>query len=203
MAIRSHRMARNIITSERYRWPNGTIAYAVQDKIDNTTRDTLLAAMRNISRETNHCIRFRERRNEDEYLDIIRSRPGTCAAGVGRQRHTNKMFVSAQCSFADLLHVLLHVLGFFHEHTRPDHDSDVHVSWENIPEAFKDNYPKPGDGLTVLEFPHYFLSITRNKEFAYSCILPVMIPMNPTQNLTTSSRLSDSDIKKILRAYEC
>ncbi|XP_055344966.1 astacin-like metalloprotease toxin 2 [Paramacrobiotus metropolitanus] len=202
--IRSDRIARNILSNEYSRWPNGMVVYVLQDKIDNTTKKNVLTAMRNISLETNNCIRFRERTNETEYLWITRSRPIICAAEVGRQRRRSQMFVSAHCSFADILHGFLHVLGFLHEHTRPDRDNYVNINWENIPEGFEHNYRKRGDDdVTVSGLPYDFSSLMHGEEYAYGLRQPVMTPVNPNQKLTKNLRLSDLDIKKILRVYGC
>lgn len=39
---------------------------------------------------------------------------------------------SSVCSLGSVIHELIHVLGFWHEHTRTDSKTKIDVLWRNI-----------------------------------------------------------------------
>lgn len=56
-----------------------------------------------------------------------------CRAVVGYIGRRQKLTLGNGCIWvARVLHELLHVLGFFHEHTRPDRDEFVTIHEDNV-----------------------------------------------------------------------
>jgi len=41
-----------------------------------------------------------------------------------------------------LVHMVGHVIGLFHEQSRPDRDRYIEIKWENIPKQFQPNFGK-------------------------------------------------------------
>ncbi|XP_055354380.1 uncharacterized protein LOC129600023 [Paramacrobiotus metropolitanus] len=198
----------NAWTADKYRWPNGTVFYYLSRGMTSTMRNRVREAMLNITIETNNCITFQSSINETAYVRIALERRKGCSAEVGRIRRRQKMQLDSDCQVHDIVHELLHVLGFFHEHTRPDRDNYVFVNRSNIYDSSLQNYDKrPENQTTQLNLPYDFASIMHYPPMDYGAAInkeePVMRSVDPNIQLTTNRRLSKLDILKILRHYKC
>ena len=58
----------------------------------------------------------------------------------GEQLLSLGMFCSLLWDRGNIFHELLHALGFYHEHTRPDRDDHVEVQWQNIKDGMEINF---------------------------------------------------------------
>jgi hypothetical protein len=94
------------------------------------------AAMNGIQDKT--CIKFVPHTSEADYIEIRKVPDLGCGAMVGRRPGRGlPMFVNYQApdclqTTGMVQHELLHVLGLFHEQSRPDRDEYVTVLWDNI-----------------------------------------------------------------------
>uniref|UniRef100_T1IJI1 Metalloendopeptidase n=1 Tax=Strigamia maritima TaxID=126957 RepID=T1IJI1_STRMM len=82
------------------------------------------------------CVRFVPRKSEKHYVYINRGDNDWTQIGrqLGRQRLT---FGHGNLLIGNMIHMFNHVLGFFHEHNRPDRDKYVKVFLENVdPSAY-------------------------------------------------------------------
>ncbi|KFD50587.1 hypothetical protein M513_08536 [Trichuris suis] len=93
------------------------------------------------------CIRFVRRTNEEDYL-IIGKYGGSvllnklsievsaflrCFSDVGRSGGRQMLSLDDGCViYRTVIHELMHSVGFWHEHERPDRDSYVEIIWQNI-----------------------------------------------------------------------
>ncbi|RXN17292.1 low choriolytic enzyme-like protein [Labeo rohita] len=149
------------------------------------------------------CIRFFPRSNERDYISI-ESRSG-CYSYVGRQGYGQTVSLARNgCLYhSTVQHELLHALGFNHEQTRSDRDNHIQVVWDNISEDMKYNFNK----INTLNqgTPYDYSSVMQYGRYAFSKNgLPTMIPI-PDNNaaLGTSTEMSQNDIIRINRLYQC
>ena len=160
--------------------------------------------------EANSCISFVPRRNETDYVRFIKSEPG-CFSHVGHQggeQWVNLSNDSACVRHALVVHELMHVLGWFHEHSRPDRDQFIKIFWHNVLDEYKDNFRIFSDDqiFDVALLPYDYHSVTHYHSGAFSrfALLPTLSNWNNRQMTLGNSRgLSPGDVQKLRRGYAC
>ena len=69
------------------------------------------------------------------------------------------------------MHELGHVIGFWHEHSRPDRDKYVEIKWGNINVDYRDNFKKYGHGeIDSLGVPYDYDSIMHYGKRVSHCL---------------------------------
>lgn len=64
-----------------------------------------------------------------------------CLSYVGMIGGEQELVLGQSCfTFGVLVHELMHTLGFYHEHCRPDRDDYLDVFYENIQESKRQNF---------------------------------------------------------------
>lgn len=112
-------------------WSDGVIPFDIETTL-LPHNCIIRSAMLHIMMKS--CIYFRQRvATDDHYLKIFKGKG--CYATVGRNEHFKeaKLSLGTGCNkFGIILHQLMHVLGFEHEHRRSDRDQFVAINYENI-----------------------------------------------------------------------
>ena len=80
------------------------------------------------------CVQFVERSEEHPNWIVFTERPCGCCSFVGKRGNgPQAISIGKNCDkFGIVVHELGHVVGFWHEHTRPDRDDWVNINRENI-----------------------------------------------------------------------
>ena len=82
-----------------------------------------------------------------------------CCSYVGRFRYyIQPVSIGYYCTFRATVHEIGHVLGFWHEQSRPDRDKYVNIHRENIIPGYESNFNKETD-VDSLGVPYDFGSI--------------------------------------------
>uniref|UniRef100_A0A8C9FF49 Metalloendopeptidase n=1 Tax=Pavo cristatus TaxID=9049 RepID=A0A8C9FF49_PAVCR len=127
--------------------------------LSGTQRAMFKQAMRHWEKYT--CVTFIERSDEESYI-VFTYRPCGCCSYVGRRGNgPQAISIGKNCDkFGIVVHELGHVIGFWHEHTRPDRDDHVTIIRENIQPGQEYNFLKmePGE-VNSLGEPYDFDSI--------------------------------------------
>uniref|UniRef100_A0A671LY63 Metalloendopeptidase n=1 Tax=Sinocyclocheilus anshuiensis TaxID=1608454 RepID=A0A671LY63_9TELE len=145
------------------------------------------------------CIHFFPRSNERDYISI-ESHSG-CYSYVGRQGYSQTVSLDRNgCLYHNIVqHELLHALGFNHEQTTSKSSGRtslmVHYMKYNFNKINTLNQGTPYDYSSVMQYERYAFS--KNG-------LPTMIPIpNNNAALGTSTEMSQNDIIRINRLYQC
>ncbi|KAK0141925.1 Low choriolytic enzyme [Merluccius polli] len=155
-------------------------------------------AMELISEHT--CVSFHKRTTELDYLFFHPSR--SCASFVGFHGGEQRLYVGPFCSVGNIVHELLHALGFHHEHTRDDRDQYISIAKNNIMEGLAHNFlirkgktfGLPYDTSSIMHYGRFFFS--KNG-------LPTVIAKKKGAQMGQRSYLTPLDIKRVRVLYKC
>ncbi|KAL7645899.1 UNVERIFIED_CONTAM: hypothetical protein RMT77_002796 [Armadillidium vulgare] len=190
----------------RSTWHGGIVPYVFSpDFVDEIGKKNILNAMQIFENRTNGCVKFIERTTEVDYIYIVAMKE--CFSYIGRIGGAQKVDLATGCKefMRYIFHELFHVLGFEHEHIRPDRDQYISVQYENIIDDYKSdfnitnhfkNFPESYDYESIVHYPELAFSKNGNR---------TIITKDPKyqHKIGTSKTLSEIDISKIKRIYKC
>uniref|UniRef100_A0A6E8W7P2 Metalloendopeptidase n=1 Tax=Anopheles coluzzii TaxID=1518534 RepID=A0A6E8W7P2_ANOCL len=112
-------------------WPNGIVPYYIAPNTFSLNEIfTIERAMQVFHAKT--CVRFVPRRPETPYFVQITNRPTGCYSFIGRSLNNSRNLMNLQTpaclTGGTPMHEMMHVLGFFHEVSRPDRDDYIYVN---------------------------------------------------------------------------
>ncbi|XP_076435476.1 MAM and LDL-receptor class A domain-containing protein 1-like [Babylonia areolata] len=196
---------RNAVRDYDRTWVNRSVPY-VMEGLTAVERGKVHLAMEEIMNKS--CVRFVPRSQETDYVKIVRT--GGCFSEVGHAGGQQLLYLAANCyQHGTIVHELMHSLGFWHEHSRPDRDQYIDIMWDNINEAHRSNFDKyPRDMIDVLNTTYDYGSIMhyRNNSFAINSSLITINhtqPLPPNVEMGQRVRLSHTDVVKLQRLYRC
>uniref|UniRef100_A0A3Q1ETT5 Metalloendopeptidase n=1 Tax=Acanthochromis polyacanthus TaxID=80966 RepID=A0A3Q1ETT5_9TELE len=172
------------------RWLTTKIPYEISSDLVSRTGD-ILAAMEMLSKHT--CITFHERTTETDYL---------CASFVGYKGGKQLVFVGPQCIVGNIVHEVLHALGFHHEHTRTDRGQYITILSENIMSGKEKNF-QMYDGETfnlaydTTSIMHY------GSGFFSSNGLPTIVAKKDVTGMGQRVKMTETDVKRVKELYNC
>ncbi|XP_019745679.1 blastula protease 10 [Hippocampus comes] len=179
------------------RWPSTRIPYT----IDYTLRyrsDDIKTALNMISRHT--CLVFQQRTNEPDYI-FFKVAVG-CASYVGFMGGQQELHVGITCTVGNIVHEVLHALGFYHEHTRMDRDKYITIVPDNIMRGHQKNFfiqrgetfQLPYDLPSIMHYGSTFFS--SNGE-------PTIVAKVRNNNMGQRFAMTPTDIQRIRLHYKC
>lgn len=179
-------------------WPSAVIPYHIQP--DVTDPDRILQALRMFD---GTAVQFVKYESGDHAL-VFEQGTKNCLSYLGKVVPMQPVWISVQCSPADIAHEILHALGFLHEQNRADRDSHVDVNFDNIEEEHAHNFEK---------LPPEFMKVSGLGEFDFQSLMmyppwmfaksgrSTMEPRSRDRLIDPQPRLSPGDIDRLNRAY--
>ncbi|KAK1332826.1 hypothetical protein QTO34_006357 [Cnephaeus nilssonii] len=195
-----------LLSATSNKWPkNGGVVevpFLLSRKYDEPSRKVILQAFAEFERFT--CIRFVAYHGQRDFISIIPV--SGCFSGVGRSGGMQVVSLAPTCLQKGpgiVLHELMHVLGFWHEHSRADRDRYIRVNWNEILPGFEINFIKSRSSNMLV--PYDYASVLHYGRLAFSRSgLPTIMPLwGPSVHIGQRWNLSASDITRVLRLYDC
>lgn len=185
---------RNAVTS---RWPTTAIPYVISPRLAGQRAD-IVAAMEMLSDQT--CLSFLKRRSERDYLHFVRS--FGCASFVGYDGGEQQIFIGSRCLVGNIVHEILHAMGFYHEHTRMDRDQYIKILYNNIMAGMEINFKKqPGttfglryDVSSIMHYGSNYFSANGR---------PTIQALVHASDMGQRTRMTDSDVRRVRLLYDC
>ncbi|XP_001868425.2 zinc metalloproteinase nas-14 [Culex quinquefasciatus] len=121
------------------RWPNGIVPYKYEGSFSFLEKSVINAAILQYSVRT--CVRFVPYKDQPFYITITKNDTG-CYSYVGYHGDNQYHRVNLQSPYCldrigTPVHEFLHVLGAFHEFTRPDRDDWISINKSALREEFQ------------------------------------------------------------------
>ncbi|XP_065192229.1 uncharacterized protein LOC135823299 [Sycon ciliatum] len=223
------RTRRGLTKSKSLLWPGGIVPFKFEENWAEDpnhwfkSRRAVEKAMRHIHEKS--CIRFRPQQEyaaevgarHPDATNYIMFRPTSpkhpyCSTYVGRQFGIIPVFIGPDCydSFGSVVHELLHVLGFYHEQSRPDRDRYVTIKPENIIdyEMNKANFRKYSHGeVDSLSVPYDYDSVMHYSSTQFSKdeqnFKTIVAKDDPERKLGQREKMSVGDVLQLNKLYGC
>ncbi|XP_021379895.1 uncharacterized protein LOC110467213 [Mizuhopecten yessoensis] len=189
-------------------WKDGIVYFLFDSGINPLAKRAAKRAMKHISQRT--CIQFKKRtKDTKDYVRII-SEPG-CWSSVGRQGGEQKLSLGRGCEreIGTAIHELLHTVGFWHEHARPDRDEYVQIVYPNISPRYVPDFLAINETLSKPRgFPYDYKSIMHYKDRTFTqnggkTIRVIGIGKDMKLAIGQRDGMSEIDIAQLRDMYFC
>jgi hypothetical protein len=182
-------------------WERPEIPYAINPELPNPAR--VQAAIDYFNQHT--PVSFVPYANQADAI-VFEQGEEHCYSALGRQGGLQPIRLSAGCQTQEILHEMMHALGFVHEQSRPDRDQYVQVLWDNIEEKYQPQFAIVPDSLMEAErgtsFDYRSIMLYRPDAFAARPGLTTLQPQAGRPAIEPAAQgLSDSDIQRLKRLY--
>ncbi|OWF42694.1 Zinc metalloproteinase nas-13 [Mizuhopecten yessoensis] len=194
---------RTATTARQRLWNTRVVPYIIDPVFETTEEQDIHAALTDYHQKT--CIRFVPRTKEKDYIRLTKT--DGCYSKIGRVGgQQNVSLVSSCLRKGTVIHELMHVLGFFHEQTRPDRDAWVQIITENILPGKEYNFDKLDSRLVdTLGVEYDYGSVLHYSKYAFSTNgNPTILPTRMTlATLGQRNGFSYLDLQRINLLYRC
>jgi len=143
--------------------------------------------------------------NGEEDAVIFVSSDKNCYSYLGKIGGHQPVFLSSECRKNEILHELLHALGFIHEQSRSDRSKSIEILWDNIQDDFQNQYaivPAKWDLFqNDYDFDYNSIMLYRDNTFAINSDKKTMRSISNKIINPSVDKLSVADIKKLHKIY--
>ncbi|XP_067013394.2 protein tolkin [Anabrus simplex] len=206
------RRARAATARKERVWDYGVIPYEIDGNFSGAHKALFKQAMRHWENFT--CIKFVERvQHEHSNYIVFTERPCGCCSFVGKRGNgPQAISIGKNCDkFGIVVHELGHVVGFWHEHTRPDRDQHVQIVRDNIMAGQEYNFNKlTEEEVNSLNLPYDYDSIMHyaKNTFSKGTYLDTIYPLvggysKKRPEIGQRIRLSEGDVAQTNLLYKC
>ncbi|XP_068430332.1 astacin-like metalloendopeptidase [Clinocottus analis] len=178
-------------------WPTHVIPYMIDPNLA-ARRGDVLAALAMLSKHT--CLTFPKRTDEADYLHFQTSEG--CASFVGFVGGGQSLFIGPTCVMGNIVHEILHAVGFHHEHTRTDRGPYIKVLTENILPGKERNFEQIAG--TTFDLSYDISSILHyGSNFFSANGQPTIVASVAAADMGQRVRLTATDMRRVALLYHC
>ncbi|XP_037635924.1 zinc metalloproteinase nas-31-like [Sebastes umbrosus] len=195
--------ARNARKCNNCRWPKLSetvqVPYAISDSFSTSEKMMIENAINTFHLST--CIRFVARQAQTDYIMIVKK--SGCWSWVGRVGSSQELSLGTGCVYNGIIqHELIHALGFWHEQSRRDRDAHILINFANIKPEHIRNFET--HDTNNLEVPYDYSSVMHYtpKDFSKNGG-DTIIPIDPSAQIGQREGMTENDILKINKLYDC
>ncbi|VDP13043.1 unnamed protein product [Soboliphyme baturini] len=187
-------------------WHQQRVPYVLGPGLTTEERSAIAQAFIEFSEKT--CVRFVPKTKTDQNYIVTEKNYGRgCSSYVGRNGGNQSVSLEVNKCFrkGTIQHELMHVLGFFHEHSRMDRDDYVKIEERNIAMGMRKNFEKYSKNiLHTLGMPYDYQSIMHYHALAFSKNgKPTVIALQGSTKIGQRYNLSEIDVAKVNKLYNC
>lgn len=189
-------IAQNVTTAPDLRWPKAVVPFEIAPDLPN--QQTLREAIAHLQDYT--VVDFVPRSVEADYVRFV-YHPSVNDSRIGRVGGEQLIRLTDNFDRGTVLHEMLHCLGVWHEHSRPDRDQFVRILWENIhpdkvgnfDQTLNDNHDVGGyDYNSIMHYPRDAFSTGDGD---------TIVPLDPNAQIGQREGLSPLDVDAVRFLY--
>jgi len=182
-------------------WPSTTIPYVIDpDLIDPTRVENALEYF-----NQNTSIKFIPLQNEEDAGISFESGEEHCYSYLGKIGGHQPIMISDNCNTHEIIHEIMHALGFIHEQSRTDRDAYVQVLWNNIEEKYFLQFAMVPDVFMVpfkdFDFDYHSIMLYKPEYFARDRTLKSLKSTTHKDISPSYGKLSAGDLQKLEKIY--
>ncbi len=181
-------------------WNDSEIPYFIAADLPNPQR--VQAALTYLQQKTS--LRFTLLQDQDDAI-VFEKWTENCYSLLGKQGGHQPIRIADNCGTREILHELMHALGFPHEQSRSDRDQYVDILWDNIDPKYRDQFLSVPDSFMEMvkgtPFDYHSLMLYPTDMFALQKGNPTMRAKNGTPIQPVTAGLSEIDIDRLQRLY--
>jgi hypothetical protein len=135
---------------------------------------------------------------------VFETKPSNCRSYVGKVGGLQPVWLSDNCYAPQIIHEVMHALGFVHEQSRTDRDLHLDILWDNIDDEYKTQFAMVPTGLMkAMEgstFDFQSVMLYKPEAFAKRPGMPTM-KSKTSEAIAPTPGLSKQDIDRLFKVY--
>jgi hypothetical protein len=182
------------------RWDKPEIPYLIHPDLPNPHRvEKALEYFK-----THTPVRFVPYDNQQDAL-VFTTGPEHCYSYLGRVGGLQPIKLAGDCQEQEIIHEVMHALGFIHQQSRADRDRYVEILWPNIEEKFHSQFAIVPEVFLETEgdtpFDYRSAMIYQENSFTKGPGVVSLRSVGTEQIAPTEKGLSEGDLKRLNRLY--
>lgn len=193
------------------KWPQPRIPYWISPKLAHP--DRVRSATARLAHDTSAQLYELQLTQVQDGTDMIVFEPTSdapesktiCLSALGRTGGMQPIRLGSECREPEILHEILHALGFIHEHSRADRDAYLTIHWDRIDPKYQSQFSKvPTDWKTGFEdtpFDPHSIMLYSSDLFSIKPGLPALTLKNQATGaeeiIPATTQLSEQDRERV------